>query len=223
MVRQVSNVKKTRSILFSHAWKVCFDMCVSFSWVHTFLPDNLALSIPQSLQGTEMNGDIWIFGTPLFYAPWRWNQRCIPFFESLQIRIHDDPRFCNTLYIYAAWFGWWNSNFHCLKVFRSGKKKACQVVWIKIFHKKSSAQEYTAHYDRGTGNSEDITMGFTPRTQGDCGHCKGAADWRAVFFWGESTGITGKVSQNRQKGRSKDQLKMMGLNEYEWIWYEHVM
>jgi len=49
---------------------------------------------------TEMNGDVWIFGTPLFY-------------------------------------------------------------------------EYTAHYDRGTGNSEDITMGFTPRAKADCGHCKG--------------------------------------------------
>ena len=34
----------------------------------------------------------------------------------------------------------------------------------------------------------------------------------------DSTGTTGKVSQNHQKGRdTKDQLKMMDLNEYEWI------
>ena len=41
------------------------------SMLHAFLPDNLASSIPQAIQGTEMNGDVWIFGTPLFYAPWR--------------------------------------------------------------------------------------------------------------------------------------------------------
>eukprot|EP00438_Fugacium_kawagutii_P031206 Skav220801 [mRNA] locus=scaffold150:381932:383632:+ [translate_table: standard] len=33
--------------------------------------------------------------------------------------------------------------------------------------------EYTAHYDRGSGKEQDIGMGFTPRSEEDCGSCEG--------------------------------------------------
>ena len=61
-----------------------------------------------------------------------------------------------------------------------------------------SAEEYTVHYDRGSGKPEEINMGFTSKKETECGQCEGAmADAPFHRDWGFSVTFMGSPKASK--------------------------
>lgn len=223
--------EKRWAIIPSHAWKVWFDRCISFSWVHAACLPSRQLSIINPSSDSRYWNERWrvdfrdafVLCTlevksemqhrlKLLASEW-WHS---PFWKSTD----PDPRWSRNLVRFSVRcvVSMMKFQLSLLKSVSQGgiKKKGMPVCVNQSFftvHDKSVAQEYTAHYDRGTGNSEDITMGFAPRAQGDCGHCKGAAD---LGFNGNHR--EGQSEPSERKG-NKGSIENDG---FEWIWMDMI-
>jgi len=66
--------------------------------------------------------------------------------------------------------------------------------------------EYSAHYDRGDGIEKEVTMGFTHRSQEDCGRCQGHKIVRShSLIWSDST----RTNSSTSSGTGMDALKTL--------------